>query len=93
MEFVWSDKEFVLNKQNTSRHDDFLYVYSDDILRAFQDRFYVVARELSIEILEDTGHAFICARLDYSVRFGEDEEFLSEYVILTDGEKLLFEDS
>lgn len=90
MKFEWSDKEFELNQQNTSWDGSFLYVYSDDILQAFQDHFYVAASELSIEIMEDTGRAFICAKLDYSVRFGEDEEYLSEFVILNDEEKRLF---
>ena len=49
MRFDWSDKEFVLNKQNTSRHNDFLYVYSDDILQAFQDHFYSMRRSLTAD--------------------------------------------
>lgn len=90
MKFWWSNEEFLLTRQNTVLDGDTLYVHHEGILQAFQDHFYVVASELSIEIMEETGHAFICAKLDYSVRFGEDEEYLSEFVILNDEEKRLF---
>lgn len=39
---------------------------------------------------EDTGDAVIGAELDYSVRYGEELDYLSDIVLLTDEEKKLF---
>lgn len=90
MKFRWSNEEFLLTQQNTVLDDDTLYVHHEGILQAFQDHFYVVAHDLSIEVFEDTGDAVIGAELDYSVRYGEELDYLSDIVLLTDEEKKLF---
>ena len=92
MKFGWLDKEFELNERNTSPGDGFLYVRSDEILHTFENHFYVVASELSLVINDDSGHSILCAKLDFSVRFVEDEEYLSDVVFLTDDEQRLLED-
>lgn len=53
MKFRWSNEEFLLTQQNTVLDDDTLYVHHAGILQAFQDHFYVVAHDLSIEVFED----------------------------------------
>ena len=81
----------MLTRQNTTLKDDTLYIHHDGLLQAFQDHFYVVAHDLSVEVFEDTGNAVICAALDYSVQYGEELDYLSDIVFLTDEEKKLFE--
>ena len=90
MKFWWSNEEFLLNQQNTVLRDGTLYVSHEGLLQAFQDHFYVVAHDLSVEVFEDTGNAVIGAALDYSVRYGEELDYLSDIVFLTDEEKKLF---
>lgn len=90
MKFWWSNEEFLLNQQNTVLRDGTLHVSHKGLLQAFQDHFYVVAHDLSVEVFEDTGNAVIGAALDYSVRYGEELDYLSDIVFLTDEEKRLF---
>ena len=91
MKFRWSNEEFLLTRQNTTLNDEMLCVNHMGALRAFQDHFYVVAHNLSIEVFEDTGDAVICAALDYSVQYGEELDYLSDIVLLTDEEKKLLQ--
>lgn len=91
MKFRWSNEEFLLTRQNTVQNNGALYIHHDGVMKAFQDHFYVVAHNLSIEVFEDTGDAAICAALNYSVQYGEELDYLSDIVLLTDEEKKLFE--
>lgn len=90
MKFRWSNEEFLLTRQNTTLKDETLCIHHDGLLQALQDHFYVVAHDLSVEVFEDTGNAVICAALDYSVQYGEELDYLSDIVFLTDEEKRLF---
>lgn len=91
MKFRWSNEEFLLNRQNTVLEDELLYIHDERILNAFQDHFYAVAEELSLEIDDDTGWVNICGKLSYSVQYEEELDYLSDIVLLTDEEKKLFE--
>lgn len=52
-------------------------------MNAFQDHFYAVAEELSLEIDDDTGWVNICGKLSYSVQYEEELDYLSDIVLLT----------
>lgn len=90
MKFQWSNEEFALTPKNTVLKNCELYVHDERIRQAFEDHFYVVVSELSLETSDDSEYSVLCAKLDYSVQYGEEVEYLSDVVFLTDDEwKLL----